>query len=227
MTELIAFAGLAGGYGDSQVVFNLGASVQAGQALGVFGRNGVGKSTLARLLQGSLQASKGTITLKGQNIASTPPFQRHLLGLGYMPQTAMVFDELTVGENLSIGSKSGLAEAYFEIFPTLAERLKQKAGTMSGGERKILSFVRLMAEDTNIIVLDEPSEGVQPENISRMEQCLLARKKQGSSIILIEQNLTLLRAVADQLLGMDAGKPVLQSTLAQTSRAKMLEVLSI
>jgi ABC-type branched-subunit amino acid transport system ATPase component len=227
MTEFLSFENLTGGYGDTLVVFDISATVYAGQALGVFGRNGVGKTTLARLLQGSLQAKSGTISIDTRSVEQSPSFARRQRGLGYMPQTGMVFDDLTVRENLSLGTNNGEVEDYFDLFPTLAERLDQKAGSMSGGERKILAFVRAMLEDTRIVILDEPSEGVQPENISRMEWCLKDRKKHGGSIILIEQNLSLLTSVTDDLLGLDSGRTVLQKPLSATTREQMLEVLSI
>jgi ABC-type branched-subunit amino acid transport system ATPase component len=227
MSERLSFEKLTGGYGDTLVVFDVSARVDAGQALGVFGRNGVGKTTLARLLQGSLQATSGTISINAESVENSPPFARRRLGLGYMPQTGMVFDDLTVRENLSLGTNKGAVGDYFELFPRLAERLDQKAGSMSGGERKILAFVRTMLEDTALIILDEPSEGVQQENISCMEWCLKDRKKQGGATILIEQNLSLLTSVADDLLGLDSGRTVLKKLSSETTREQMLEVLSI
>ena len=209
MTALLEVQNLTGGYGDTNVLFNVSTSVDNGEVLGVFGRNGVGKSTFAKLIQGGITPSKGTIKIQGCEVEDKPAFERRNVGIGYMSQTGMVFDDLTVIENLSLGKNRCSPEKYFELFPRLAERLNQPAGTMSGGERKILAFVRAMIEDTNLIVLDEPSEGVQPENIDLMADCILERAEEGAGIMLIEQNLNFLMKVSGKYLGLDAGKTVL------------------
>ena len=165
MTAILEIKNLTGGYGDTNVIFDLSARIVGGQVLGVFGRNGVGKTTLARLIQGSLSPESGRLIFQGNEIARLKAHQRRAKGIGYMPQTNMVFNDLTVLENLTISKPALSLEPYFERFPWLVERRDQPAGTMSGGERKILAFVRTMIEDTNVIILDEPSEGVQPENI--------------------------------------------------------------
>lgn len=225
MTALLAISSLTGGYGETDVVFDVSLSVGPGEILGIFGRNGVGKSTLARLVQGSLAPSSGTLTFNGRDISALCAFKRRRLGIGYMPQTAMVFDDLTVRENLDLGMNANAVEPYFALFPRLEERLDQQAGTMSGGERKILSFVRAMIEDSTAIVLDEPSEGVQPENIRLMSDCLKERAESGAAIILIEQNLKFLCQTASRFVGMDSGRQVV--ALDTPDLARMREVLSV
>ena len=224
---MLAFDGLTGGYGAADVVFEVSGEVAAGQVLGVFGRNGVGKTTLARLLQGSLPVRRGTIRLGGQRIETLRPCRPRQLGLGYMPQTGMVFDDLTVRENLSLIRAATDPATFFELFPRLGERLDQKAGRMSGGERKILSFVRTISEDSTLLVFDEPSEGVQPENILRMEWCLKQRRAEGAAIVLIEQNLSMLTAVADSYLGLDTGRVVLRGARDAIGDDDLRGVLSI
>lgn len=227
MTALLEIEGLTGGYHDTNVLFDISADIEAGSLLGVLGRNGVGKSTLARLVQGGIRATHGDIRLDGISIAKLPAFTRRRLGIGYMPQTAMVFDDLTVQENLTLGTNARQAERYFDLFPRLAERLKQPAGTMSGGERKILAFVRTMIEDTRLIILDEPSEGVQPENIDRMALCLKERVAEGAGVLLCEQNLTLLTAVSDRFLGLDSGRIKMTANAQTTTREALNAVLSL
>lgn len=227
MTSLLEIDNLTGGYRDTNVLFNVSARIEAGGVLGVFGRNGVGKTTLARLVQGSLFPEQGKIHLEGRSIDALPAYARRGLGIGYMPQTSMVFDDLTVKENLNLGNNKDEPDKYLKRFPRLAERLDQPAGTMSGGERKILAFVRTMIEDTKVIVLDEPSEGVQPENIERMADCLRERVNAGAGALLCEQNLSFLTSVSSWYVGLDVGKVVLNKSHDETSHADVRAVLSL
>lgn len=227
MTALLDLDTVTGGYRDTNVLFNVSARIDAGGVLGVFGRNGVGKTTLARLAQGGLFASAGDIRLRGRPVGTLPAHARRLLGLGYMPQTAMVFDDLTVRENLTLGSNREPPDRYLERFARLAERMDQPAGTLSGGERKILAFVRAMIEDTVVIILDEPSEGVQPENIDHMAACITERAAAGAGVLLCEQNLGFLSAVSDRYLGLDAGTTVLDKPSCAVSTADLRSILSL
>jgi len=218
---------LSGGYNQTRVVKNLNLSVKTGQCLGIIGRNGVGKSTLGRLLQGSLKPMTGTISLEAFNIHNLLPYQRRHLGISYMPQIDMVFDDLTVRENLLLSGNWGGQGCYFNLFPILASRLDQQAGTMSGGERKILAFARTMMEDSKCIILDEPSEGVQPENIQHMVTVIKHKLAKARCVILIEQNITMLTQVADQYLGLDAGQVVLQCNADEATQERLSKVLAI
>lgn len=227
MTTLLEIDGLTGGYRDTNVIFDLTTRIAPGKVMGVFGRNGVGKTTLARLVQGSLLPAEGMITLAGAEITFRPAYERRALGIGYMPQTAMVFDDLTVRENLSLGQTGHAPDLYFERFPRLAERLDQLAGTMSGGERKILAFVRAMIEDTQLIVLDEPSEGVQPENIDHMAACITERAASGAGVMLCEQNLSFLTGISDHYLGLDAGSVVLDKASDEATQDEIRAILTL
>ncbi|MEH6740032.1 MAG: ATP-binding cassette domain-containing protein [Sulfitobacter sp.] len=227
MTALLEIENLTGGYGDTNVIFGLSARIVAGQVLGVFGRNGVGKTTLARLIQGSLNPTGGNLILQGKEVSHLKAHQRRAKGIGYMPQTNMVFNDLTVLENLTIGKPSLRLEPYFDRFPRLAERRDQLAGTMSGGERKILAFVRTMIEDTNVIILDEPSEGVQPENIELMAECLREHADTGAGIFLCEQNLNFLHNVSDHYLGIDAGKTIVNQRAVDIRPDEVRSALSL
>ena len=227
MSVLLQIDKLTGGYGDTNVVFDVDAQISAGQVLGVFGRNGVGKTTLARLIQGSLRPAQGRLILHGEEVTSLQAHQRRTKGIGYMPQTDMVFNDLTVWENLTIGQTTHAIEPYFDTFPTLADRRDQLAGTMSGGERKILAFVRTMVEDTNVLILDEPSEGVQPENIEKMSESLKERARAGAGIFLCEQNLNLLTRISDQYLGIDAGRVIINKPAVDLGPEQVREALSL
>jgi len=227
MTALLEIDALTGGYRETNVLFDISAKIEAGHVLGVFGRNGVGKTTLCKLIKGGLVVDEGDIRLLGRSVAALPAHTRRHLGIGYMPQTSMVFDDLTVRENLSLGINRGTPERYFDRFPRLAERLDQPAGTMSGGERKILAFVRAMIENTSVLVLDEPSEGVQQENIVHMAECLKERSGAGAGILLCEQNLGLLTSVSSWYTGLDAGTVVLDKPANEASTAELRAVLSL
>lgn len=227
MTALLEIRNLTGGYRDTNVLFDVSARIEAGGVLGVFGRNGVGKTTLARMVQGGLSATKGEIYLNGHPVGNLPAHARRHLGIGYMPQTSMVFDDLTVWENLNLGHNQECSDRYFDRFPKLAERLDQPAGTMSGGERKILAFVRAMIEDTKMIVLDEPSEGVQPENIDHMADCLKERIAAGAGVLLCEQNLSFLASISSWYVGLDTGRIVLSKSADAVSQADLRTILSL
>lgn len=226
-TSALKFENLSGGYGDTQILFDVSGEVRTGEILGVFGRNGVGKTTLSRLLSGSLLATTGSVTLNEKQVTTGDTYMRRLAGLSYMPQTSMVFDNLTVQENLSLAKSTRCPNALLDHFPRLRERQNQIAGSMSGGERKILAFVRTMLEETNVIILDEPSEGVQPENIQRMETCIANRRDEGHAIILVEQNLNMLMKLGDQFLGLESGRSVFLKNKGDTHRNELLDVLMV
>lgn len=226
-SQLLCFNNVVGGYDDTMVVSGISGVVGTAEVLGIFGRNGVGKSTFAKLLLGALPLSKGSLLLNNKDLSSMSHYERRRHGLGYMPQTAMVFDSLTVRENLSLAKSIQDMEFYLNTFPRLIERQDQIAGSMSGGERKILAFVRAMLEDTCLVLLDEPSEGVQPENIRKMQECMEFRKSKGTAFILVEQNLAMLTAISDTFLGIDSGKVVFSGNKTTTTRRDLLNVLSV
>lgn len=223
----LEFTDIKGGYSDAQIIRGISGVVQKGDVLGIFGRNGVGKTTLAKLIIGALPVTSGSIFFNAENISGLSSHARRRRGIGYMPQTEMVFDSLTVRENLLLAKTKRSLEPYLEAFPRLKERTDQLAGSMSGGERKILSFVRTMLEDTSTIVLDEPSEGVQPENILKMQCCIEVRKSEGTSFLLIEQNLNMLTDVADNFLGIESGSVVFEGEKASTKREHLIALLTV
>jgi len=217
---------LSGGYGDTLVHRGLSLDLAPGQVLGVIGRNGTGKTTLARLIGGELGAASGRIILEGRDITRLPPWERAKAGVAVMPQTDMVFDALTVAENLALLGAVQLGPLGAR-FPRITGRLRQQAGSMSGGERKILGFVRAMLSPAKLVVLDEPSEGVQAENILHMQTTIAEARARGQACILLEQNITMIEALADSIIALDSAGITYRATGAQISRAAMLEAISL
>ncbi|HEX7382405.1 MAG TPA: ATP-binding cassette domain-containing protein [Nevskiaceae bacterium] len=231
MTQaLLEFSDLTGGYGDTLVVRELASHVPAARVLGVLGRNGVGKTTLLRLLMGYLEPRRGRILWSGRDVLGTPPFARVNMGMGYAPQEAVVFDTLSVLDNLTLHRRSRSTDVYapyFEAFPRIKERLRQEAGSLSGGEKKIVSFTRALAGGSRLVLLDEPTEGVQQENIARMVELIRWRRAQGDAFIIVEQNLGFLAEVMDDIVVLDHGRCVLQGNAADYARDELERYLMV
>jgi branched-chain amino acid transport system ATP-binding protein len=209
------FSGIVGGYGSSVILRGIGGGVAPGEALFVLGRNGVGKTTLMKVLMGFLPCLEGSIRLEGRDIAALAPPERRRAGITYCPQERAVFDELSVGDNLMLMAPPDAAARLAllaERFPLLRARREQRAGTLSGGEKKILSFARGAIEDHRLVLLDEPTEGVQAENIERMEAVIREQCAGGTAFVIVEQNLTLAERLADRWLIMDKGQAVLSGS---------------
>ena len=213
---LFSFDGVTGGYGATTVVRGVAGAVAAGEACCVLGRNGVGKTTLMRLLTGHLPLQSGAVRFAGRTLDGLAPDRRHRLGLVYCPQDRPVFENLSVRENLTLmGSADADRHApLLAAFPILEARMAQWAGTLSGGERKILSFVRGIAETGRLLLLDEPSEGVQQENVERMAAFLHQAKAAGRGLLIVEQNLAFALEIADRVIVMDHGEVVLAGAAA-------------
>lgn len=220
--------GVSGGYGDTLVHRNLSLTLPDGQITAIVGRNGTGKTTLARLIAGDLPLTAGTLALDDQHIGSLAAHARARLGIVTMPQTGMVFDTLTVRENLLLarGDPHEIA-GMAHVFPRLEERMTQRAGSMSGGERKILGFARAMLGKGRVLVLDEPSEGVQSENIEKMQALISSRKEAGTSILLLEQNVSMIEAVADRVQAIGAGGFSFVLERPQITRERIIRALEI
>jgi len=224
------FAGITGGYASSVVVRGLGGAVASGEVLGVLGRNGVGKSTLLKLLHGFLPLRDGEIRHRGLDIRALAPAERSRRGITFAPQERIVFDDLSVRDNLWLmhpARRLGDLEPYFKRFPRLRERLGQRAGTLSGGERKLLSFVRAFAEDASLVLLDEPSEGVQRENVEHMIALIKARQTAGTAFVLVEQNLAFAEAVVTRYLVLDQGRAVLAGERDAVTRDAIVAHLGV
>ena len=211
---ILEIENLSGGYGDLVVVRDISLSVWEGHAISLTGRNGVGKTTLMRLISGSLPLAGGTVRFLGTSIGGIAEHKRFALGISCAPQERIVFDGLTVEDNLTLHYQESDLERYanlFEKFPRLHERLGQRAGTLSGGEKKLLSFTRAIAEPTRLVLLDEPTEGVQSDNIKLMAQVITEEKTKERGFLIVDQNLTFLEAITDTIHLIDHGEQIYQT----------------
>ena len=226
----LEFDGVVGGYGEVDVVRGVSGAVEAGEALCVIGRNGVGKSTLLKLLFGELACRAGSVRLEGREVQSLEATARRSLGISYCPQERPVFDDLSVRDNLTLMRAERSVDAFeplFRRFPVLGRRLSQHAGTLSGGEKKMLSFVRGYAEAQPLVLIDEPSEGVQWENIVHMAALVDEAKAQGRALVVVEQNLAFAERIADRYLVVDQGRVVLAGRASEIDRARLLAHLHV
>lgn len=192
-------------YGKAQILFDMALEVKRGEVNVLLGRNGAGKTTTFKSIMGIVWPQSGTITYKGQPIHRLPPYKTCALGLGYVPQDRRIFSKLTILENLEVGRKpprKGLdpwtPERLFELFPNLGERRNQAGGKVSGGEQQMLTIARTLMGNPEMIILDEPSEGLAPVIVEQLAKTLQRLKSEGVSILLAEQNLNFARYICDR-----------------------------
>ena len=201
-------------YGKVQVLRNLSLSVQAGQILCLLGRNGAGKTTLMKSIMGLVPIATGSIVLEGQEISSQPAYQVPKLGIGYIPQGRRLFAEMTVAENLQIGLMTRANGAHnldkvLNMFPLLRDRMGQRADTLSGGEQQMLATARALCLEPKVLLLDEPTEGLQPSMISLIRDAVVALKRQNVAIILVEQRVDAVMDIADKIAFIENGQNAL------------------
>ena len=218
MSTRLEVSNLYSGYRRVRIVQDVSMSVGEGEIVAVIGRNGVGKTTLMKTLVGLLSSFHGKIEYGGRDISRLHASKRARLGIGYVPQGRGIFTRLSVGDNLVMGERvggNGAANRHrvFEFFPILKERISQKAGLLSGGEQQQLAIGRVLVNRPGLILLDEPSEGVQPNIVQDIGKIIRRlRQDEGLTVVIVEQNLELIHAVADRCVVMDKGKIVAQLT---------------
>jgi branched-chain amino acid transport system ATP-binding protein len=204
---------LDAGYGRSQVLFDVNVGIPWRGGVAVLGRNGAGKTTLMKTIVGEIASSKGEMFFDGRDITRRRTEERVRSGIGYVPQEHSVFARLSVRDNLSVGSLSNpdptAIDRVLAIFPKLGQRLDQSAGTLSGGERKMLAIARAMLGNPKLLLLDEPTEGVWIGVIEEITERLIALARQ-ISVVIVEQHLDLALRVADYAYVLDRGRVALQ-----------------
>lgn len=211
MTTL-AVSGLHSGYGRIPVLAGVTLSAAEGETVGILGHNGMGKTTLLRTMMGYLPATAGTVQLGGRDVTRLPPAARARLGVGYVPQGREIFATLSVAENLEMGclrdsdAKATMA-AILQNFPRLTRLLDRPGGALSGGEQQLLALARCLCGQPVLILLDEPTEGIQPSIIEEMVETLQAvRRQRGLTVVLVEQNLGFITALSDRILILQKGQ---------------------
>jgi urea ABC transporter ATP-binding protein UrtE len=214
MSPLIAATGLRAGYATGDVLQDVSVEVGIGEIVGVLGRNGVGKTTLMRALIGLLSVRNGCIVYRGKDITREPANRRAALGIGYVPQGREVFAHMSVLDNLRMGQFINRARKFqpdevYGYFPFLQERSRQRAGTLSGGQQEMLAIARALVAAPDLLLLDEPSDGVQPSivhDIGNFIVRLLEERPLG--VLIVEQNIELIQRAAQRAYVMDKGRVV-------------------
>ena len=200
-------------YGKSHIVQGISLRIEPGEAVGLVGRNGVGKTTTLKSIMGMVRQTQGHISLGGVELSKLAPHVRARRGLGYVPEERAVFARMSVEENIRIGAmlqdpaaQARCLEAAYALFPILQERRSQPAGTLSGGQQKMLGLARGLALRPSLLLVDEPSEGLMPLNVSLITQALVQATSSGLSVLVVDASFDLLRGVCKRLYVMDRGR---------------------
>ena len=212
---MLAVKGVNQFYGGSHILWNVDLSVPQGSLVCLLGRNGMGKTTLLKCIMGLLKVRSGSISFEGVDLLKRPVEERARIGIGYVPQGHEIFSQLTVEENLSIGlgvRKNGaraIPQRIFDLFPVLKKMLKRRGGDLSGGQQQQLAIGRALVLQPKLLILDEPSEGIQPNIVHEIGDVILRlNKEEGLTVLLVEQKLPFARRVAREFSILSNGRPV-------------------
>jgi branched-chain amino acid transport system ATP-binding protein len=208
---MLAIDTISAGYGEALVLRDLSLTVKKGEILCLFGRNGAGKTTTLRAIMGLLPLAGGEVRLDGTLLSELPAHEVPRQGIGYVPQGRRLFTEMTVSENLEIGlmtrgEGARTRDWVLELFPRLRERLSQRAETLSGGEQQMLATARALCLRPKVLLLDEPTEGLQPSMIEAIRQVVKKMRDEGVAIILVEQRLDAVLELADRVAFIENGR---------------------
>ncbi|MGO4711135.1 ABC transporter ATP-binding protein [Bradyrhizobium sp. 2TAF24] len=219
MTDLLTLAGIHTHIGRYHILQGVDLAVASGRVTMLLGRNGAGKTTTLRTIMGLWPASSGSVTLGGTRIESRPTPEIASSGVGYVPETMAVFSDLTVKENLILAARNGpLDEAQltwiFQFFPALKKFWLSRAGTLSGGQKQMLSIARAIIEPRKLLLIDEPTKGLAPAIVVALIDCLAEIKRRGATILLVEQNFRVAQQLGDDVAVMDNGRIVHRGEMA-------------
>lgn len=219
-------------YGESHVINDISFSVRSNESVAIMGRNGMGKTTLLKSLIGLLPVRSGSIKLDGTDLTDMPSYRRVQEGLAFVPQGRMVFPFLTVEQNILTGSEySGhrdVPDYIYRFFPVLKDMKHRKGGNLSGGQQQMLAIARALISDPKVLILDEPTEGIQPSIIKEIAQTLnVLRKERGFSVVVSEQVLSFALDLADHFLVIDRGRIVHEEPRANLDQDKVKSFLTV
>jgi urea transport system ATP-binding protein len=230
---VLAIRGLNQCYGGSQTLWDVDLTVERGSRTCLMGRNGMGKTTLLKCVMGLLRASSGTVDFDGADLCALPAEARARLGIGYVPQGRDIFPQLTVEENLlvALGARKQsrtVPRRVFELFPVLEKMLRRRGGDLSGGQQQQLAIGRALVLDPTLLILDEPTEGLQPNVVHEIGSVILRlNEESGLTILLVEQKLPFARRVASEFLILEKGRCVAGGAIDRLSDDLVHEHLSV
>lgn len=214
MSSLLTLKDVWAGYGQADVLFGVDLDIKPGECVSLLGRNGVGKSTTIRAIMGLTPLRQGSIVFKGEEIGGRAPYQIAKLGIGWVPEDRRIFPDLSVHENLDVGIKTNggaptwTMDRVLELFPKLKELMHRKGGFLSGGEQQMLTIARTLMGNPDLIMLDEPSEGLAPLVVEHLQEQIAQLKSKGTTILLAEQNIEFVLALADRVFILQKGEIV-------------------
>ncbi len=220
-------------YGGSHILRDLSFEVPMGKVTTLLGRNGVGKTTLLKTLMGLVPSASGAIHIDGQDITRSPSYARVRAGIGYVPQGREIFPRLTVAENLEMGlatrpASSTVPDRIFEMFPVLLKMMRRRGGDLSGGQQQQLAIGRALAMGPRLLILDEPTEGIQPSIIKDIERAIRALAETGEmAILLVEQYYDFARSLADHYLLMERGEIIMRGDGERMEADGVREALAV
>ncbi|MBO6902792.1 MAG: urea ABC transporter ATP-binding subunit UrtE [Rhizobiaceae bacterium] len=219
---MLELAELNGFYGRSRALQSVSLSISDGDFVSVLGRNGVGKTTLLRSILGLMSRTTGSIRLDGNELIALPTHERAKAGLGYVPQGRGILPAMTVRENLTVGSFAALGQAQdlmdwvFELFPILKDFINRRGGNLSGGQQQQLAIGRALLSQPKILLLDEPTEGIQPNIVEQIENVLIdLNRDRGMTVLLVEQNITFARRASNRFAMLNRGSVAISGPISQ------------
>jgi urea transport system ATP-binding protein len=208
-------------YGQSHTLWDINLEVPEGSCVCLMGRNGVGKTTLLKTMLGALKSASGKVMFAGEDLSKRKQWDRARLGIGFVPQGRDIFSQLTVEENLLTGLASGRAKSkgipdrIFKLFPVLKEMIGRRGGDLSGGQQQQLAIGRALMSDPKLLILDEPTEGIQPNIVRQIGDILIQLNEEGLSILLVEQKLPFARRVGKHFCVLDRGRNVAAGAMSE------------
>jgi urea transport system ATP-binding protein len=233
MSNLLEIKNLSAAYGESKVIADLSFDVPKDRIVCLIGRNGVGKSTTLKSIMGLVKTPSGQVLFDGKDIIKLPSYERVKMGIGYVPQGRDIFPRMTVQENLELGLEAGsgksrkIPEYIYDLFPVLPLFAKRKGGDLSGGQQQQLAIARALVSEPKLLVLDEPTEGIQPSIIQDIGKAIRRVNSEfGITVLIVEQYLEFVMGISDYLYVLEKGEVIMQGDTANLSREEVQKMMT-